>query len=37
MKKNERTKQRVGEYLRNYLERAEKIKEFVDDEKKRKG
>lgn len=34
--KNERTKQRVGEYLRNYLERAEKIKEFIDEEKKEK-
>lgn len=34
--KNERTKQRVGEYLRNYLDRAEKIKEFIDEEKNEK-
>lgn len=34
--KNQRTKQRVKDYLTNYLNRAEKIKEFVEQDKQKK-
>ena len=34
--KNDKTKLRVKQYLENYMERAEKIKEFIAQDKGKK-